>query len=313
MASKKHKILGTAAGATIRQFTMEQSGTGGASYYYDISKLLSSYNQRLYRQGMTYLVQVEQVFMETQTGAAPGSGQYNQIKSLPNCWQIRKAWAKAHKMYRAQIRAIVNRAGAKTFKARWHDFKIGYEHGTTWAQYIGTPGQGGNTEPSAAPFAWGDGEFEKSDITDLMTNTSKTCDMFGIEDTGTEYGLLAMYDSEPGTMGPDPADVPGAGTPDPYLEWVTDDDGGGTVIEDYSDQGNQPPYNPGLLQVVETQNSISANGLMANSTPWFEAPCGLLKVTTNTDESLVHNWLTIRVAPGSYKGVCAESMISKVN
>lgn len=312
MASgKKHKLLGTAAGATIRQFTFEQSGTGGTAYYYDIGKMLSSYNQRLYRQGMTYLVQVEQVFMENTDGTAPGSGQYNQVNSLPNCWQVRKAWAKAFKMYRKQVSAIVKRSGSKAYKARFNDFRIGYEHGTNWNNYIGVPGQGvAATEPSAAVFAFGDGEYEKSYITDLLTDTRKTCDMFGIEDTGTEYGLLGMYNSEPGVMGPDPQAVT---TPDAYMEWVTDDEPSGTVIEDWTEQGNEPPYNPDQLQVVATQNSISANGLMANSTPWFEAPCGLLKIVTASDQSISNNFITIRVAPGNYKGVCAESMIAKVN
>lgn len=311
MAGKKSKIMGTAAGATIRQFTFEQSGTGGTAYYYDVAKMLSSFNQRLYRQGMTYLVQVEQLYMTEGASAAPGSGQYNQVNSLPNCWQVRKAWAKGFKMYRAQIAAIVGRAGARSDKARFNDFKIGYEHGTSWSGYIGVPGGGANVEPTGAVFTYGDGEWDKSFITNLETNTRFTADMFGTLSAGAEYGLLAMYNTEPGVQGPDPPES--GATPNVYQPWVTDDDIPGTVVEDWTEQGDEPPYNPDVLQVVATQNLISANGLMANSTPWTEVPCGLLKIVTNTDASLGNNWITIRVAPGSYKGVCAESMIAKVN
>lgn len=309
-SSKKHKVMGTAAGAVVRQFTMQVAAGGAATAYVDIAKMLSTFNQRLYRQGMNYLVRVESSQMSgSSTSDPPDVGDYNIVMSLPNNWQVRKAWAKAFKMYRKQVSAIVRRSGSKAFKARWNDFKIGYEHGTTWANYLGVPGNGANTEPLAAAFTFGDGEWDKSYITDLLTDTRKTCNMFGVEDTGTEYGLLAMYNSEPGVMGPDPEDA--GGTADPYMEWVTDDDPAGTVIEDWTEQGNEPPYNPVRLQVVATQNYCSLNGLQPVSTPWIEAPCGLLKI--QTPSSMATNFLTFHVAPGDYKGVCAESLIAKVN
>ncbi len=308
-SSKKHKIMGTAAGAVVRQFTMQVAQGGAATAYVDIAKMLSAYNQRLYRQGMTYLVRVESSQMSgSSTSDPPDVGDYNIVLSLPNNWQVRKAWAKAFKMYRKQISAIVGRSGELDTKARWNDFKIGFEHGTTWADYKGVPGNGASVEPTAAAFAYGDGEWDKSFITDLVADTRKTCNMFGVEDTGTEYGLLAMYNTEPGTIGPDPNILT---TPDPYMEWVTDDDPPGTVIQDYATQGNEPPYNPEQLQVVATQNYCSLNGLQPVSTPWIEAPCGLLKIVTPS--SMATNYLTFHVAPGNYKGVCAESLIAKVN
>ncbi len=312
MASKKkHKIMGTAASAVTRQFTL-QVGQGGASTtYVDISKLLSTYNQRLYRQGMNYLVRVESSQMSgASTDDPPDVGDYNIVLSIPNCWQVRKAWAKGFKMFQQQITEIAKRSGAsrKLVKARWHDFRIGYEHDTVWADYKGLPGNGSATEPSAAAFAFGDGEYDKSYVTDLLTDTRFTMDMFGVEQDANEYGLLAMYNALPGTVGPDPQTVT---TADPYMEWVTDDEEHGFVIQDLATQGNEPPYNPDLLQVVATQNYCSLNGLQPVTTPWIEAPCGLLKI--QTPSTMTTNFLTFHVAPGNYKGVCAESLIAKVN
>lgn len=308
--------MGTAAGATVRQFTM-QFGQGGASdTYIDVAKLLSTYNQRLYRQGMNYLVRVEVSQMSGQAGSStpPDAGDYMVVRSLPNNWQVRKAWAKGFKMYRQQIKEIIGRASksAAKLKARWSDFRIGYEHGTTWVNYLGVPGNGANVQPSGAAFTFGDGEYAKTDVTNLLTDVRWTMDMFGVaEDVGNlEYGLLGLYDLDPGNLAPDPN--PTSPTPGgQYMEWVTDDDLGGVTYESWTEQGNYPPYNPVLLQVTDTQSRISMNGLQPVSTGWIEAPCGLLKCQTVSE--LTTNWITIHVAPGSYKGVCAESLISKVN
>lgn len=313
MASKKkHKMMGTAAGATQRSFTFRASYNENGVVYVDAARFLSTYNQRLYRQGMNYCLKVDQSIMVASGGATPGSGQYVEVQALPNNWQVRKAWAKGFQMFQQQIKEIAKRSGAsrKAVQARWHDFKIGYEHGTSWP-YAGHPEyNGGNVEPSGAPFAIGDGEYEKSYVTDLLTDTRHTMDMFGVEQTGGEYGLLAMYDALPGTVGPDPQTVT---TADPYMEWVTDDEPSGFVIQDLATQGNEPPYNPDLLQVEAQKMFISANGQQPLSTGWFEAPCGLLKIISRTASTFDSNWITLSVAPGNYKGVMAESMIAKVN
>ena len=306
--------MGTAAGAVERQFTLQIGQGGAATNYVDVAKLLSTYNQRLYRQGMNYLLRVESVQMSHSDGTAPDVGDYNIINSIPNCWQTRKAWAKGFKMYRQQIKEIVGRGSkqAADLKARWSDYRIGYEHGTTWTNYLGVPGNGANVEPSAAAFAFGDGEYAKTDVTNLLTDVRWTMDMFGVANDAVnlEYGLLGLYDEDPGNLSPDPN--PASPTPGgQYMEWITDDDLIGVTYESWTEQGNYPPYNPVLLQVVETQNYCSLNALQPVSTPWIEAPCGLLKVTTPSN--MATNYLTIHVAPGSYKGVCAESLISKVN
>lgn len=315
MASKKkHKMMGTAAGATQRSFTFRADYNPDGVIYVDASRFLSTFNQRLYRQGMNYCLKVDQSIMVATGGATPGSGQYVEVQALPNNWQVRKAWAKAYKMFRKQISEFAGASGAN-YPGRWHDFKIGYEHGTSWP-YAGHPEyNGGNVEPSGAPFAIGDGEYLKSYVTDVATDSRKTCDMFGVEDTGTEYGLLAMYDSLPGVVGPDPAQNAGASgtTADAYQEWITDDDGSHTVIQDLQTQGDEPPYNPDLLQVEAQKMFISANGQQPLSTGWFEAPCGLLKIISRTASAFDSNWITLSVAPGDYKGVMAESMIAKVN
>lgn len=314
MASKKQKMMGTAAGATQRSFVFRASYNSDGVVYVDAARFLSSFNQRLYRQGMNYCLKVDSSIMVAAGGATPGSGQYVEVQALPNNWQVRKAWAKGYRMFKQQINEIAKRSGAsmKSVQARWHDFKIGYEHGTSWP-YAGHPEyNGGNVEPTGAPFTYGDGEWDKSYITDLETDTRNTADMFGIAQDGAtnEYGLLAMYDALPGTIGPDPQIT---ATPDPYQEWVTDDEPSGLVIQDLATLGNEPPYNPDLLQVEAQKMFISANGQQPLSTGWFEAPCGLLKIISRSDSTFDSNWITLSVAPGDYKGVMAESMIAKVN
>lgn len=287
MANKKELVFGTKSSATHRSMHITSNGAG--VQYIDIAKGLSSHNNRLYQQGRVYMANVS-VFVDA-------SKTNIQLNTIPNSWMIRKAWSMGFEQWLDSRKPSIEQ-GAKV--ARWADFRIGWHHGLTWADYHGEPDG----------FNYGDGEYLKSYVTNVITDTRYTMDMFGIEVDvpNLQYGLLEMFDKLAGVVGPDPSQI---STADPYQPWHPSGhiDPAGYTPQDIQSQGDEPPYNPDdLTGTVDVYNfhRIALNGEAPSSTGWIEVPCGLIQVVGLPENAA----LKVTVAPGSYKGVLAEHMDS---
>ena len=266
----------------------------GSIQYIDVAKGLCSHNNRLYQQGRVYMVNVS-----VQSDANKSNIELN---TIPNTWMIRKAWSKGFEQWLESRKPSIEQ-GAKV--ARWNDFRIGWQHGLTWADYAGAP----------AGYDYGDGEYLKSFVTNTVSDTRYTINMFGAASDGAdENGWLAMFDELAGVVSPDPNQDATTGTADPYQDWHASGhiDPAGYTPQDIQSQGDFPPYNPDRLTgAVDVYNfhRIALNGEAPSSTGWIEAPCGLIQVVWPAGAS-ENASLKITVAPGDYKGVMAEHMDS---
>lgn len=286
MANKKELVFGTKSSATHR--SMYISGFTGSVKYIDIAKGLCSHNNRLYQQGRVYMANIS-VFKDA-------SKSNIELNTIPNTWMIRKAWSKGFEQWLESRKPSIEQ-GAKV--ARWNDFRIGWQHDLTWADYLGAP----------PGFNYGDGEYLKSYVTNTISDTRYTINMFGGNTDGVnENGLLAMFDELAGVVSPDPNQTV---TADPYQDWHASGhiDPAGLTPQDIQTVGDYPPYNPDALTGgtdVYNYHRIALNGEAPSSTGWVEVPCGLIQVVNAPENSV----LKITVAPGDYKGVMAEHMDS---
>ena len=122
--------------------------------------------------------------------------------------------------------------------------------------------------------------------------------------------MIAEYDVKADTESDTPEN-PGSHAPYNYLHPEVSSE----QMDNLLDEGDFPPYNPDALQVQLRFEGIGVGSGKSDQmvSPWFPAPCGLLKVQAaiTSSASIADDTLGgffVEVMAGDYKGIHATPM-----
>lgn len=275
-------------------------GTGtvvGNIYSVDCGRLLSVVNHRLYRQGKTYQCKID---LDNQQAA--GAATFH-VYVLKDTWYIQKAWQAARAAYEKSMADERAHMGDK-MAARWEDFRVSI---------------GVNGTNACSPYSYDhvtlagaldtDGEFENSRVT-LSDGVTQKFFSWG-QGSASQYGILLEYDNVDNTQ---TNVVSATGS---YND--LDDETNEAAMDDLKVRGNNPPYNTSNFNndiwtkvAVLDRSILGQPGAGAASTKlstgFFNAPCGLVIITTSLPNTTLTGELSLTVKAGDYKGVAAMNM-----
>lgn len=253
-------------------------------------KLLSNVNHRLYRQSRVYNVKVD-----IDTDLADGSTV--QVYALADTWYNMKAYQLAKQIFDENSKE--ERELLSTTNARWNDFRV--DHGETIAQELEAIQFTG-----AVGTRFTAGEYELSEIADA-SGTSQTFRWVG--SGANTFNIIDEYDITGNTDA-----TPTNAISSVAYDGVTDELDDAQMLHLSSD-GDIPPYDRNSLEnqawVLVGTLYIRATGTNKLSTGFFNAPCGLIRLSTSGGleaNSLTEN-IHIEVKGGDYKGVHAPSYL----
>lgn len=277
----------------VRKFTIDTNGTNDV--YVDIGQCLSLINHRLYRQGRNYRVRVSITSPVAVAGAA--------ITTLPDSWWARRAYNKVKDLWMKRIADIKAVQGNRSI-GRWNDFKVGYDatHRTNFTSAL-KPVLVTDATGTQAAMATSNEEWNLSELLDNDGNDN-TFRMLSTASTSNVFNILQAYSNVDNVFAPDP-DETGSGS-QIYAEFAPV--AGGGDASDMDDQGDFPPYHETAfpqMEVLQSQlvcTDPSAAGIQRLSSGYFDAPLGLIRIGSPTN-----NELTIEVQAGDYKGVHAPA------
>ncbi len=260
----------------------------GASYI-DLAKDLSIVNRRLYRQGMTYVIQDIQLAMS----AGMRSTDVYQISfsTMGNSWMVHNAWTKAFRTWQRMQNEYMDGAGA-SLKGKWADFKIYLDDSHAGASQL-APYAG-----DGAAYATGEWVYSNFVYDDAGTARSPSMHMIGSVTADSSIGLIEAYANSRNYQGTEPNNPAEIATGF-YAEYHGVGDIDDELGADIRDDNDLPPYElddyPGGDSNADTPIPVrfgSVNASQSTSTlPGFIAPCGLIRVysneiqLTNTTES----------------------------
>lgn len=284
--------------------------------YIDIAKDLSKINRRLYRQGMTYVIQDIQFAQNIGTKATD----ITQISfaTAGNSYMTHNAWKKGYETWRTQQNEYGDGSGSQ-LKGKWADFKV----------YLDDGQAGGTTlEPYATDGAvYIAGEWTMSNFVydDAGTSRSPSIHLIGTSTEDSAIGLIQAYGEARNYPSGGPGN-PAAMATGFYAQFHGVGDIDDELGNDLRDQNDLPPYDQDEYAGGETNadaavpvrfgsvNASQSTGML----PGFIVPCGLVKVGLNelqldgsseyeaTSSAAVA--LLITVAAGPYRGVLAAPM-----
>nr|AGA18356.1 hypothetical protein [uncultured marine virus] len=294
--------------------------------YIDIAKDLSKVNRRLYRQGMSYVIQDIQIGMPVGMRA---TDVYQVVfATAGTSWIVHNAWKKAFTTWQAQARSVERLVD---IPAKWRDFKVYLDDsmrgGTTLEPYAGDGAVYLAGEWNYSQFVWDDDGTERETYAHLIGSDSGT----------TDFGLVQNYaDSRKRVQANDPAQEAEAST-SMYAKMLTigDDELIADLIDNIEAANDAPPYDiddfPGGADNADAAVPVRFGSVNATQSttnlPGFVAECGLIKVscneielTTSGDPAAVTGTSVyqavsaptvsclITVAAGPYRGVLAAPM-----
>lgn len=294
--------------------------------YIDLAKDLSIVNRRLYRQGMSYVVQ------DIQLGIGAGMKSSDVLtmtfSTVGNSWIVHNSWRKGFAAWRKQQREALE--ALPGINGKWADFKVylddTHEDGTTLDPYAA----------DAAVYQPGEWEHSKLVFDDDGTEREFKMHMIGssnLADTNNEsaIGLIEEYANSRAT-------VAGIGTPDVepeasdtiYAKLLGTDEMSDMIIDNIEGDNDLPPYDqddyPGGAANADAavlSRLLSCSATQTTSVaPGFVAECGLVKVVSeelSLDDATSANGvyaagsaptsvLLLTVAAGPYRGVLAAPM-----
>lgn len=287
--------------------------------YIDIAKDLSKVNRRMYRQGMSYVVQ------DIQIGVSPGMRATDIFQivfsTIGNSWVAHNAWRKGFKTWQTMQNEYMDGEGSR-LKGKWADFKV----------YLDDSQASGTTlEPYASDGAvYQAGEWIYSNFVydDAGTSRSPTIHMIGTSTDDTAIGLIQAYGDARNYQSSEPSNRAEMATGF-YAQFHGVGDIDDELGTDLRNDNDLPPYDsddyPGGADNADAavmQRFGSVNATQSTVTlPGFVAQCGLIKIDTNevqldgTAATSVYEVTTasdtsvlITVAPGPYRGVLAAPM-----
>ncbi len=304
----------------------------GASYI-DLAKDLSKVNRRLYRQGMTYVVQ--DVQFGVSSGMRSSDVQALTFSTMGNSWIVHNAWRKGFKAWQKMQNDFMDGDGAR-LKGKWADFKI----------YLDDSQAGGTTlEPYAGDGAvYTAGEWVHSNFVydDAGTSRSPTIHMIGTSTADSAIGLIQAYGDSRNYPTSEPRH-PSALNTGFYAEFHGVGDVDDELGSDIEDDNDLPPYDqdeyPGGATNADVAVPVRFGSVTAQQATsqmaGFIVPCGLIQVynsemslnltqhITDEDGNVVDApgpnsvysasaaataYVIITVAPGPYRGVLAAPM-----
>lgn len=272
----------SAAGATQTRFIVAVPSGGVV----DVAALLSRGNQRLYRQGRVYHVNVTS--LPTVAGVTMPSSSAR-LRTVGNHWIARKAWDLAFRKWRestVEERSNGSRAG------RWNDFRVKMNGSDSSASYI-------KAQWNAPALA--NGEVNYTQMVPDDGGVIKELAFFGA--TADTYGMITEYDLIRDT---DQDTPPAAAGTMAYSGLMNDlNDAQANTLQE---QGDNPPYdavnvgNNGAAAYWWVGNSDAVN----RSSGMIPAVCGLIQFVHGAGDL---GYFAIDVKSGKYKGVHAEAMV----
>ncbi len=305
--------------------------------YIDLAKDLSKVNRRLYRQGMTYVVQDIQCVVPA--GLRPSDVSTFTFSTMGNSWIVHNAWRKAFSLWRKQQKAVRDALGSHT-EAKWADFKIHLDDsmrsGTTLEPYAGDNAVYLTGEWLYSQYVWDDDGTERETYAHMVGGNTGT----------TDFGLIQNYaDSRARTLSSVNPIMESEASDTMYAKLLgfAPDELTDMLVDNYEDHNDTPPYDqddyPGGDANADAAVPVrlaTVSGTQAMMmTPGFIAPCGLIRVYTSelslTDAHAVTladdstsdgpgpnsiyqagtastSYLIVTVAPGPYRGVLAAPM-----
>ncbi len=300
--------------------------------YIDLAKDLSKVNRRLYRQGMSYVIQDIQVGVSNGMKASDVWGA--SFSTAGNSWIVHNAWKKGFAAWRDQQREITRALGSDV-SGKWADYKIYLDD---------TMEDGTILEPYAsdnAVYLAGEWEHSKLVFDDDGTEREFKMHLVGssnLADTNEESGIGLIYEynlSRRRIQSPDPS-VSGSASDSIYSKLFATDEMSDMMVDNIEGDNDNPPYDhdemPGGATnadaaVINRFVSCSANQTTV-TVPGFVAECGLVRVFTSEQSLDTNGFLAdastangvyasgtasntavlITVAPGPYRGVLAAPM-----
>lgn len=253
-------------------------------------RLLSNVNHRLYRQSRVYNAKVE-----IDSDLADGS--VVRVYALADTWYNQKAYQFAKKTFDENSKEEIAQLGKDV--ARWQDFRV--DHGDTIdaemnaIQYVGNLGTRFTVD-----------EYFMSEVSDVSGTTStfrwvgSGANTFNIID---EYDQTGNTDATPST----------ASTTVAY-DGLTDelDD---NQQDHLSNDGNGAPYHMNSLEnqawVLVGLLYVDASGTSKLSTGYFNAPCGLIRLSLQggLEVNQLSEKIHLETKAGDYKGIHAPSYL----
>ena len=303
-------------------------GASESTHYINLAQHMSALNRQLFRQCRNYHIKSISINDDDNVGTAPDA--YVQIGGAPWTWVQKNALKRGFEKWNEMNNIVLQGIGQKTMKPRWHDYKpyLSYKHyekvndGSTT---IETP-----EDMNGNKLQLGEWVYSKYETPDATTSS----DMFEVALIGDNAGsagawqLISLTQSYASTRGnPSPTEpVVDSDAPDDALLNLIDD---GTqtdeITENLLDDNSSPPYDiisAGMGGIGELYvgarnnmpqeqffgecnfNVYNPNNKMYN----IQAPLGVLRVDCKS-ESSTNITIIVELAPGSYKGIKAESLL----
>lgn len=278
-----------------KMYLAATSGTSNLGII-DGGRILSTSNHRLYRYGKRYNMKID---INPQALTLP-TAQID-VWALADSWAVQKAFEEAYyafdKSYEDERENL-----SKEARARWFDFRI-------------NPGVAGDLlfatvkdDPLSAAVLLNGGEFDPSIVVD-SAGTTRTFS-WDPSTTAGNYSVPAEYDLS-GNTNSSPTTPTGSG---PYADLQAD--AHPAEMEAYQDRGNLPPYGANAfpqvwvkIATLQTSNGTSSNGAAKLTTGYFDAPCGLVCISSPTQAiSTLSEDISVEFRAGDYKGVRAHNM-----
>lgn len=302
------------------------------SSYIDLAKDLSKVNRRLYRQGMTYVVQ------DVQVAIAPGMKASDVWASTcytsGNSWIVHNAWKKAFTHWRKQQNEAMDALGSR-IEGKWADFKVylddAMEDGTILEPYAG----------DAAVYQAGEWRYSKFVFDDDGTEREFAMHLIGssnLADTNNEsaIGLIEEYANSRSTVNNNVPDTESEASDSIYAKLYGTDEISDMIFDNLEDDNDTAPYDqddyPGGAANADAPVPVrffSCSGTQTTSmSPGFSVPCGLMKITAAEQALDTNGFLAdastangvyvsgtaptvavlVTVAAGPYRGVLAAPM-----
>lgn len=305
----------------------------------DVGQVYSLVNRVSMRQGYEYVVQSLEI------GVQAGGAFEACIMRLPEHWPCVNAWEKGMRLWLKQQNDAAEDAGLESTIARYRDFKVAFDKDHNFADNLLPSGffinDGGSTSDT---YEWEQSRIVIPNDGTVGNTTERLLHVVG-SSTSTRAGLINAYAesrSRPNTPEPNLVDTATGGIFGEMFDVGFDDE---EVVDNFQDRNNEAPYLLGRQSAQEYYPggsfqgfgggtgggipysgsfvdilSINAGQMFNTDTcPGFVAPCGLIQINYNATGANVPGvpqpgdmpfglWLKLTLAPGSYKGVLAQSM-----
>lgn len=260
-----------------------------------VDRALSGRNHRLYRQSRVYHCKVD---LDINAAA----GQVVNVYAIGNSWMAKKAYGLAKATFDMNVAEEREQAGNRL--ARWNDFRVDHGLGIAFQKDLLFSGE---TPGTGVVHKYGSGsasEYVMSEVRDSASNqntfrwTGAGAGTWNIID---EYDITGNSDQSPASPSTDAA----------YSSLEDEIDVG--TMEHLQDDGNLPPYDKDAIRneiwVKVATLSVNAAGQQKLSTGYFEAPAGLIAISSSVPLAGDATVLNLEVKAGDYKGVHAPSYL----